>query len=95
MNFAHLHLLLNHFPVIGTILGLGLLVMSLFGKKNSDLKRGALIVFAAMALLSIPTFTSGIGAKMTIKGQQGVSDAMLDRHEGSAMLSLNPGNWPS
>jgi uncharacterized membrane protein len=87
VNFAHLHLLLNHFPVIGTIIGLGLFLISLF-KQNEDLKRGSLIIFAAMALLSIPTFTSGVGAKMMIKGQQGVSDALLDRHEGSAMLSF-------
>jgi len=41
-----------------------------------------------MALVSIPTFTSGIGARTMIKGQPGVSDALIQRHEGSAMLSF-------
>jgi hypothetical protein len=27
MNEAHLHLVVNHFPIIGTILGLGILVV--------------------------------------------------------------------
>ena len=36
MNFAHLHLLLNHFPIIGTMVGLGLFLISL-GGKNGDL----------------------------------------------------------
>jgi hypothetical protein len=87
VNFAHLHLLLNHFPVIGTIIGLGLFLISMF-KQNRDLKRGSLIIFAVMALVSIPTFASGIGARTMIKGQPGVSDALIQRHEGSAMLSF-------
>ena len=44
MNFAHLHLLLNHFPIIGTIVGLGLFLLSLVGK-NEDLRRSSLIIF--------------------------------------------------
>ena len=87
MNFAHLHLLLNHFPVIGTMIGLGLLLISLFGK-HDDLKRGALIIFAAMALLAIPTFASGIGARVMIKDNPGISDILIQRHEGAAMLSF-------
>ena len=61
MNLAHLHLLLNHFPIIGTIVGVGLFLVSLAGK-NDDLKRAGLIIFAVMALLSLPTFFSGVGA---------------------------------
>jgi uncharacterized membrane protein len=87
MNLAHLHLLLNHFPIIGTMIGLGLFLISLVGK-NDDLKRASLIIFAAMALLSLPTFFSGVGALGAIQGQPGVSDALINRHEGAAMLAL-------
>jgi uncharacterized membrane protein len=87
MNFAHLHLLLNHFPIIGTIVGLGLFLASFFGK-NNDLRRASLIIFAAIALLTIPTFLSGVGAQLMIKGKPGVSDAFIQRHEGAAMLAL-------
>ena len=86
MNYAHLHLLLNHVPVIGAIVGLGLLLISFFGK-NEDLRRSSYIIFAAVALLTIPTFLSGFGAQQMIKGP-GVSDALIRRHEGSALLSL-------
>ena len=87
MNFAHLHLLLNHFPIIGTIVGLGLFLVSVFGK-NNDLRRASLIIFAAVALLTIPTFLSGFGAQLMIKGKPGVADAFIQRHEGAAMLAL-------
>jgi uncharacterized membrane protein len=87
MNFAHLHLLLNHFPIIGTIVGLGLFLVSLAGK-NEDLRRASLIIFSAMALLAIPTFFSGTGAQGAIKKLPGVSEALIERHQGAAMLAL-------
>src|ERR1700681_4427950 len=87
MNFPHLHLLLNHFPIIGTIVGLGLFLVSLVGK-NEDLRRASLIIFSAMALLAIPTFFSGTGAQGAIKKLPGVSEALIERHQGAAMLAL-------
>jgi len=87
MNFAHLHLILNHFPVIGTIVGIALFVPSLV-EKNRDLRRASLIIFASVALLTIPTFMSGVGAQLKITAEPGVSTPLIDRHEGAAMLSL-------
>jgi len=87
MNFVYLHLFLNHFPIIGTLVGLGLLLISLFGK-NHDLRRASLIIFPAMALLAILVFFSGNGAEGAIKKLPGVSEAMIERHQGAAMLAL-------
>jgi hypothetical protein len=87
MNLAHLHLLLNHFPIIGTAIGLGLFLLSLV-EKNGDLKRVGLIIFAFMALLAIPAFFSGTGAAWAIKADEGVSMALIERHNGAAMLAF-------
>lgn len=87
MNLAHLHLLLNHFPIIGTIVALGLFIGSFIGK-NDDLKRSALIIFVAMALLTLPAFFSGIGAQRAVRKDAGVSTAVIDRHEGAAILAM-------
>lgn len=87
MNLAHLHLLLNHFPIIGTLVGVGLFLFSLVGK-NDDLRRAGLITLAVMALLSLPAFFSGIGAEGAIEKLPGVSAALIDRHEGAAILAL-------
>jgi len=87
MNLAHLHLLLNHFPIIGTIVALGLFIASFVGK-NDDLKRSALIIFAAIALITLPAFFSGIGAQRTVRKEAGVSTAVIDRHEGAAILAM-------
>lgn len=87
INFAHLHLLLNHIPVIGTIIAVGLFLISFLGK-NDGLRRSSLIIFAGVALLTIPTFVSGFGAQANIMGRPGISDVLMTRHEGAAMLSF-------
>src|SRR2546429_3225540 len=87
MNLAHLHLLLNHIPIIGAIIGLGLLVVSL-AAQSDDLKRASLMVLAAIALLSLPAFFSGVGARGAIRKDTAIPAGLIERHEGSAILAL-------
>ena len=87
MNFAHLHLLLNHFPIIGTILGFGLFGASFLGDgRHADLRRSGLIVFTVTAFVTIPAFLTGIGAEQML-GEENVS-TLIERHEGAALLTL-------
>jgi len=86
MNLAHLHLLLNHWPIIGTLIAFALYAVSFLGK-NEDLRRGGLIIFAAMALLSIPTFLSGLAAQAWMKHDT-ITTALMKRHENAALLTL-------
>lgn len=65
VNLAHLHLLINHFPTIGTTIALGLFLAALIGKSD-DLKRASLVVFFGIALITIPTYMSGNAAQETI-----------------------------
>ena len=86
MNLAHVHLLLNHFPIIGTIVALCLLLGALFGN-SEDLKRAALMVFLGIALLSIPTYLSGNAAQEVIKDLPGVSATLIEAHQNAALLA--------
>jgi len=87
MDLAHTHLLLNHFPVIGTIIGGGLFLLSLFTKSN-DLKRASLAVLLGIALISIPTYITGNGAQDAIKSLPGVSRSQMEAHEAAALTGL-------
>ena len=87
MNLAHVHLVLNHFPIVGTIIGFALFLSSVAGK-NEDLQRASLIVLAAVSLLALPTFFSGVGAQAAIGRDSAVSSDLIERHEGAAMLAL-------
>ena len=87
MDLAHIHLLLNHFPVIGTIIGGGLFVLSLV-MNSDDLKRASLVVLLGISLITIPTYLSGNGAQDAIKPLPGVSKSLIETHEGAAFVAL-------
>lgn len=61
MNLAHIHLLLNHFPVVGLILAFGLFALALIAK-SEPLTRASLAILFGLSLLSIATYVSGNGA---------------------------------
>src|SRR2546428_8577547 len=87
MDFPHLHLLLNHFPIIGTMVGAGLFLTSLV-VRTEDVRLSSLIVFIAVALLAIPTFITGVGAQEKIVADPGISNDLIQRHEGAAELAI-------
>lgn len=87
MNTAHLHLMLNHLPVLGTGFGLLLLVAGLL-RKSEDLKRASLATFVLSALLAVPVFLTGEPASDVVERLPGVSEALIEAHEVAAKLSL-------
>lgn len=87
MDLAHLHLLLNHFPTIGFIIGGGLFLLSLFAKSD-HLKLASLVILLGIALIAIPTYMSGNGAQDAIKSLPGVSKSLIETHEGAALVAM-------
>jgi uncharacterized membrane protein len=87
MDLAHIHLLLNHFPTIGFLIGGGLFFVSLF-LKGDDLKLSSLVVLLGIALISIPTYMSGNGAQDVIKSMPGISKTLIEAHEGAALVAM-------
>ena len=87
MNLPHVHLLLNHFPIIGTLIALGLYLFALIGR-SEDLKRASLVIFAGIALLSIPTYMSGNGAEEALRKLPAVSKNAIMAHNNAALVSL-------
>lgn len=87
MNQTHLHLLLNHVPVLGTAFGLGLLAFGL-GRQSEDLKKAALVVFVLAALLAVPVYLTGEPAEDAVKALPGVSMPLAERHEQAAAVAF-------
>lgn len=96
MDLAHVHLLLNHFPTVGFVIGLMLFVTSLIAK-NNELKRVSLVLFVAIALVTIPTYVSGNaaaeavcagGTQVSVCADSGVSKSLIQTHEGAALLAF-------
>ncbi len=87
MSAAHLHLLLNHIPILGTLFGLLLLLYALV--KNSDeIKRASFGVFVATGLITIPVYSSGLGAAGIVSDLAGVSGAVIEQHQQASLITL-------
>ena len=82
-----MHLLLNHVPTVGTIVALGVLLLG-FVKRSEELTRGALALFFAIALVSLPTYMTGYAAQKALKERPGVSAELIQRHQSAALVAL-------
>lgn len=87
MNEAHLHLLVNHLPILGTFFGI-LVLLSGFFLKLELVKRTGLGLFVFAALSAIPAFFSGEGAEEMVEGLPGVGENLIERHEDLANYFL-------
>lgn len=87
MDWTHVHLLLNHFPTVGMIVGLGVYLYGL-AVKSDEVKRISLVVFFFIALLTIPTFVTGTAAELALSKNPQVSVTRVQAHETAAFIAL-------
>jgi len=87
MDLVHLHLLLNHFPVIGTVFGVLVLAAAVFRRNDEWLKVG-LALFVVSAAAAVVVYLTGEPAEHAVEGLAGISDAVIERHEEAALVSM-------
>ena len=87
MNDVHFHLLINHFPIVGAVFAILVLVIGIF-TRSEVIKRVAYGLFLLTAILSIPSNKSGENAEGHVKKITGVDDIMIEKHEEMAELGL-------
>ena len=87
MNWPHVHLMLNHVPVLGTVFGLALLVWG-FWRRDLALQRAALVTFVLSALIALPVYFTGEPAEDVVERLAGVTDGAIEAHEEAALVSL-------
>lgn len=87
MTIPHVHLLLNHFPVLGAVIGLGLLLLSIV-RRSGALRRAGLEVWFVVSLLTVPAYLSGNAAEQAVAERPGVSMAFIAAHEDAAVWAL-------
>jgi len=87
INVPHLHLLLNHIPTIGGGAAVVLLLVA-FARKSEDLKRIALEATYVVALLTFPSYLSGVGAQQALLTNPDISQAFVDAHWNAALYTF-------
>jgi cytochrome bd-type quinol oxidase subunit 1 len=87
MNYPHLHMMLNHFPVVGAIVALLLLSWALITRRR-ELIRLSLVVTLFVGLSAYPAFFTGDEAHEQLEDVQGFDHDLIDDHEDAADLAL-------
>ena len=80
MNDAHLHMVVNHFPIIGTILGLGILIAGII-LKNNTVKSTAYVLFIIAAIFAAFSMGTGEGAEELVEEMPSVGKQIIHEHE--------------
>ena len=80
MNDAHWHLVVNHFPIIGTIFGLGILIAGLVLKNKTSINT-AYVIFIVAALFALASMSTGEGAEEMVEDMPNVGKQIIHEHE--------------
>jgi predicted S18 family serine protease len=86
MNVAHLHLLLTHLPIVGSLAATLILAYALlrFAAATRDL---ALLTVVLVALTAVAAYATGGGAESAVE-HFGVAESAIEPHESAARFAL-------
>ena len=80
MNNAHLHLVVNHLPIIFPVVGIIILLIGIFTKSEVT-KRNSYIIFILGAITSMVAMGTGEGAEDSATKIAGLSENLIKKHE--------------
>ena len=87
MNQAHIHLIVIHVPIVGSLFALVLLGVGLL-RKNDTLLQAGLVAVLAAGLLCLPAQLTGEGAAAIVQDMPRVSRALIEAHAAAAELGF-------
>jgi MFS family permease len=87
MNWVHIHLMTNHVPVIGTIIGALILGYAL-RNDSAEMKRFSLGYFVVLGAITILVYLTGEPAEEAIERLPGFSEAVIEKHEDASVFAL-------
>jgi hypothetical protein len=89
MNPAHVHLLTNHLPILGSVFGLLVLIYSfLLRKPSQQVRTAAYLILVVAAIGAVAANASGEGAEESVKRLPGVTHDAIEEHEDAATFAL-------
>ena len=87
MNAVHIHLMLNHVSIIGSIFGLVLLAVAMV-RNSRELIMVSFACLAIVAIISIPVYFTGPSAEAAIKHLPDFSEEVVERHAEAAQFAF-------
>ncbi|MBO9201582.1 MULTISPECIES: DUF2231 domain-containing protein [Niastella] len=87
MDPTHLHLMITHLPIYGSILGTLVLIYGM-ATKSHHTKMAAYFVLLIASLGGIVAFSTGEAAEETVENMQGISKNLIEEHEEFANITF-------
>ena len=87
MNQAHLHLIVNHVPIVGSLFAAVLLAAGWL-RHSVELTKAGLVAVLAAGLLCLPAQLTGEGAAAIAQNLPRVSRALIHNHAEAAELGF-------
>lgn len=87
MSQVHIHLLITHLPIFGSILGGLVLIHGLWTQSNQT-KIAAYNVFILSSIGAAIAYLTGEGAEEAVENIQGVAENVIEQHEDFAIFAL-------
>ena len=87
MSQTHIHLLITHLPIFGSLLGALVLVYGIWAKSNQT-KMAAYFIFILASIGAGIAYLTGEAAEETVENIQGIAKDMIEQHEEFADISL-------
>ena len=87
MSLVHMHLLLNHVPMIGLFFVLLILFVALW-RRNDDMAKVGLAALAGLAVVAAVVFLTGEPAEEAVERVSGIAESAIHDHEEAAEAAL-------
>src|SRR3981189_762243 len=86
-SWAHFHILVSVFPLVGLIFALGFYIAGIIAN-NEVMKRSSLVAFGILGLLAIPTYFSGDASAEVLAKNPKFTEDMVSAHLGWGVAAL-------
>ena len=86
-NEAHVHLILNHVPIVGVAFVSILLIIGMIFR-NTFTQKVSLLFLVLIAAVTAVVYLTGDGAADAVRGLPGVTNALIRTHEDMARFAL-------
>jgi len=87
MNAAHLHLVLNHLPIIGALLSVPLVILALAFRNERGLLIAAAVTLTVTGAGALASMQTGEPAEELVEHLPGVAEPLIQAHEERAEVA--------
>lgn len=87
MDQTHIHLMVTHLPIFGSLMGIIVIAYGLYAKSVST-QIAAYIVFIVSGIGAAISYLTGEAAEETVEDIAGISKDLIEEHEEFALLAF-------